>query len=81
MLCILEAGNCTFFLQDFYDEGLAKNLMLQLIVEDIDEAFTRISSLDGFDIRYEPISEERWGKVMYLWGPAGELWHITQLNN
>jgi len=80
-LCLFEKGSCTFFLQKFYNEDLAKNLMFQLIVKDIQEAFDLISSLEGFDIKFEPIKEERWGKVVYLWGPAGELWHITELNS
>jgi hypothetical protein len=79
-LSIFQNGSCTFFLQRYYNEEFANNLMLQLIVADIKEAFALISSLQGFDIRYRPIQQEHWGKVIYLWGPAGELWHVTQLN-
>jgi hypothetical protein len=57
-----------FFLQRFYNEDLAKNLMFQLSVLDINEAFQIISSLDGFDIKYEPIKTEHWGKVVFLKG-------------
>lgn len=55
--------------------------MFQLIVPNIDDAFKVISSLEGFDIRYEPIKQERWGQVVYLWGPSGELWHVTELSS
>jgi hypothetical protein len=55
--------------------------MLQLIVLDIQEAFVTISSIKGFDIKYQPIKTEPWGKVIYLWGPSGELWHVTELNH
>ena len=79
-LSIFENGACTFFLQNFYNEDLANNLMLQLSVPNIDDAFAVISSIEGFPIKYEPIKKERWGKVVYLWGPAGELWHVTELN-
>lgn len=78
-LSIFENGTCTFFLQNFYNEDLAKNIMFQLIVADIDEAFDVISNIKGFKIKYEPIKKERWGKVVYLWGPSGELWHVTEL--
>lgn len=55
--------------------------MLQLIVPDIEEAFATVSSIKLKGIRYEPIKSEPWGKVIYLWGPSGELWHITELNS
>jgi hypothetical protein len=80
-LSIFECGESTFFLQKYYNEALANNLMFQLIVPNIEEAFKVISSIHGFNIKYEPIKEERWGKVIYLWGPSGELWHVTELNN
>ncbi len=80
-LSLFENGECAFFLQRFYNQDLAENLMFQLIVPEIDEAFKVISSLKGFDIRCEPIKQERWGKVVYLWGPSGELWHVTELNS
>jgi hypothetical protein len=80
-LSIFENGGCTFFLRDFYNEDLANNLMFQLSVLDINEAFEIISNLKGFDIKYEPIKIERWGKVIYLTGPSGELWHVTEFSN
>lgn len=55
-----------FFLQRFYNEDLAKNLMFQLSVFDISEAFEIIAGLDGFDIKYEAIKIEHWGKFFYL---------------
>ena len=80
-LSIFTNGTCSFFLQRFFNKEFADNLMLQLSVPDIHEAFEVISNIKAFDIRYEPIKEERWGKVVYLWGPAGELWHITEFNS
>lgn len=79
-LSIFHNGPCTFFLQRYYNEEFANNLMLQLIVADIEEAYALIATLQGFDIRFQPIKQEHWGKVIYLWGPAGELWHVTELN-
>ncbi|GGF80326.1 lactoylglutathione lyase [Alteromonas lipolytica] len=77
-LTLFQNGDCLFFLQRFYNPSLAQNFMLQICVQDIDSAYqqclqsvhkTKISSLQ----------EESWGRVFYLWGPAGELLHITQL--
>lgn len=80
-LCLFENGECTFFLQNYYNQQFAENLMFQLSVIDIQEAFDVISNLIGFDIRFEPIKQERWGKVVYLWGPSGELWHVTEFSS
>lgn len=80
-LTLFENGECAFFLQNFYEEQFANNLMLQLSVLDIDEAYEIISNLDDFDIKYEPIKMESWGQVVHLWGPAGELWHVTEFSN
>ena len=80
-LSIFSNGSCTFFLQRFFNEEFAKNLMLQLIVPDIQEAFDVISKIRGFNIRFEPIKLEHWGKIIYLWGPSGELWHVTELSS
>ena len=77
-LTLFENGDCFFFLQRFYNEELANNLVLQLSVLDINEAYARIASLEGFDFKYKPIQKERWGKVIFLWGPSGELWQITE---
>lgn len=80
-LSLFVNGECTFFLQRFYNGELATNLMLQLSVLDIHEAFAVISNLKDFAIKYEPIRVEDWGKVIYLWGPSGELWHVTEFSN
>lgn len=80
-LTLFESGECSFWLQRFYNEEFANNLMLQLSVLDIEEAFDLISNLKGFDIKFEPIKVERWGKVVYLWGPSGELWHVTEFSS
>ncbi len=80
-LLLFSNGDCSFFLQRFYNEELANNLMFQLCVPNIETAFKKINSIKGFDIKYRPIVEESWGKVVYLWGPSGELWHITEFSN
>ena len=79
-LSILEKDGVTCFLQRYYNKEFAENLMLQLVVENIDEAYKVVSGIEGYDVKYSPIKQESWGKVIYLWGPSGELWHITELN-
>jgi hypothetical protein len=80
-LAIFEGNGCTFFLQKYYSEEFAKNLMLQLLVPSIEDALAVIESVKNFNIKYQPIKDEAWGRVVYLWGPSGELWHVTQLNS
>ncbi len=80
-LSIFQSGECSFFLQKFYNKEFANNLMIQLSVPNIDEAFKVISSIEGVNLRYEAIKQERWGQVIYLWGPSGELWHVTEFNS
>jgi len=53
-LSLFESGDCSFFLQRFYNEELANNLMIQLSMIDINDAFKVISGLESFGIKYEP---------------------------
>lgn len=81
-LCCFLAGDCSFLLQDFYVKEFAENCMLQLCVTDIDAAWRHIQTLDLRGkypgVKVSPPKTEAWGKVIYLHGPAGELWHITE---
>lgn len=81
-LTICTKNGCTFFLQkNYYSEEFCKNLMLQLIVEDIDQTYACVSKIPSKNMKYSEVKREPWGKVVYLWGPSGELWHLTELNN
>lgn len=77
-LTLFQNGECLFFLQRFYNADLASNFMLQVCVSDIQSAFTLCSNAKH-KTKITPVQEESWGKVFYLWGPAGELLHVTQL--
>ena len=79
-LTLFQNGSCCLYLQRFYNQELADNFMLQVCVSDIEEAFNVCSS-SAHKTRIVPIQPEAWGKVFYLWGPAGELLHITELSS
>lgn len=79
-LSLFNNGQCFFFLQRFYNHDLANNLVLQMSVIDINEAYEHIASIEGFEFNYKPIQEMPWGNVIFLWGPSGELWQITEFN-
>jgi len=77
-LTLFQKGSCTFFLHRNVDSKAPNSMMLQLIVDNIDEAYTWLSRIS--DLKHSEITQEPWGAVVYLWGPSGELWHITELN-
>lgn len=77
-LTLFQNGDCLFFLQRFFNADLAANFMLQLCVSDIESAY-RLCSQSKHKAKITPIQQESWGKVFYLWGPAGELLHVTEL--
>lgn len=76
----MRLGSVSFLLQDFYAAGLANNLMLQLSVKNLDEAYeTLIELQQNFlpHLKFTPPEKTSWGRVVYLWGPAGELWYLV----
>jgi predicted lactoylglutathione lyase len=75
-----ENGECSFLLQNFYNEGLANNLMMQLAVKSVETVHQSLSEIKRFEIKFKPPESVPWGRVLYLWGPAGELWHITEFH-
>lgn len=77
-LIIMQNGECTFFLQRYYSKEFTENLMLQICVSDIHTAF-QCASLARHKTKITQIKTEPWGQVFYVWGPVGELLHVTQL--
>lgn len=71
-------GECSFILQNFYQQQLAENLMLQLVITDLDAVHQQLKGLA--DCRFQPPKQEPWGRVLHLWGLAGELWLITEFD-
>ncbi len=79
-LSLLQNGDCFILLQRFYNAELADNFMLQICVKDINSAFELCSKSEQ-KRKMSEIAVEPWAHFFYLWGPSGELLHITQLNN
>ncbi len=80
-LALGEMGSCTIFLQKFYNQEFAENLMMQLIVDSAEQFHQHLLNITDIEMKYSEVKHEHWGKVVYLWGPAGELWHVTELNS
>lgn len=82
-IAVLKQDSFSFILQDFYVPAAAENSMVQLLVRNADEWWTRI---DGAKLVAEfavkppraPAMQE-WGmKVGFLFDPSGVLWHVAE---
>jgi len=83
-LCQFQAGRSSFLLQNYYQRDWAENSMYQLIVDNANATWDALQSSGVLarhgNVRANPPKQESWGTVVYLWGPSGELWHVTQPN-
>ena len=75
-------GDCAFLLQDYYDEGLAKNLMMHLLVEDVDAWRALVTERDlvgTYGVRVTEVETRPWRmRDFALTDPSGVLWRIAQ---
>lgn len=82
-LCEFSVGGNEFLLQDFNEPEFTSNCMYQLTCSDVQSAWRFLSDVvakySGTSVR--PPKDEPWGKVVYLLGPSGELWHVTQAHS
>lgn len=82
-VAIFRIGRGEFLLQARYVKDWAENAMMQLMVDDLDEWWRHIQSLDlpgqfGVAPPRAPALQP-WGlRVAYLVDPAGVLWHVAQ---
>ncbi|HTX49146.1 MAG TPA: VOC family protein [Caulobacteraceae bacterium] len=82
-VAIFGVGAGAFILQNFYQEQLAANFMMQLVVDDLDAWWAHVEALDlpgrfGVKPPRAP-APQPWGlRVTYLFDPAGVLWHIAE---
>lgn len=75
-------GNSAFLLQDYYHSGLAQNLMMHLLVEDVDAWWRQIEALnptEKYGVRVDAPALRPWGmRDFILPDPSGVLWRIAQ---
>lgn len=82
-VAIFEIGHSGFILQRYFDKAFAGHLMMQLMVDDLDQWWTRIERLDlagKFGVATpKPPAMQPWGlRVAYIVDPSGILWHIAE---
>jgi len=77
-----SVDGCAFMLQDFYDAGLADNLMMHLLVPDVAAWRSQVdqTNLVGrYGVRVTPVVEQAWGITEFtLNDPSGVCWCIGQ---
>lgn len=75
-------GDCAFLLQDFYQEGLAKNLMMHLLVEDVDAWWAHLQAADipaKYGVKVTEAQDQPWRiRDFVLIDPTGVMWRIGQ---
>ena len=82
-VAIFAVGATSFILQRYYDEAWAKNAMMQVLVDDLDDWWEHVMSLDlpkTFHVAPpKPPEMQPWGvRVAYIYDPAGVLWHFAE---
>ena len=80
-LVLFGTKNNNFFVQNYYNKDWAENLMMQMHVNDLDALYKTCKSLmekyEGTKIK--PIFSAEYGRTFHIIGPAGELWHMTEV--
>lgn len=75
-------GKCSFLLQDFYHEGLAGNLMMHLLVEDVDAWRAELAAKGipaAYGVKMTEAQDQPWRiRDFILVDPSGVLWRIGQ---
>lgn len=82
-VAIFNAGSGGFILQRYYHKEWAENFMMQLMVDNLDQWWEHIVSLDlakhfGVTPPRAPAMQP-WGlRVAYVYDPSGVLWHVAE---
>ncbi|MDR0230405.1 MAG: VOC family protein [Flavobacteriaceae bacterium] len=80
-LCLMSWGREKFFLQNFYNQEAAENMMFHLQVENADHWYKHIETLDlktKFGVQFTAVEDREWGmRDFVLIDPSGVLWRIA----
>jgi hypothetical protein len=80
---VLKMESFSFILQNFYEQPLAENLMIQLLVRNGEawwEEHDPASLVESFGVKPpKPPAMQPWGlKVGFIFDPSGVLWHVAE---
>jgi len=77
-----HCGEASFLLQDFFDAGLASNLQMHLLVEDVQAWHDELQARDiasRYGVKVGPLVDQPWRmRDFFLYDPSGVLWMIAQ---
>ena len=77
-----SVDGCAFLLQDFYEQALADNLVMHVLVPDVAAWRAHLEAQDlaeRYGVRLTPVVEQPWGITEFvLIDPSGVCWHIGQ---
>ena len=81
-LTVFRTGEQEFFLQNFHNEEMQNNYMVELQVEDLDHWWLHIQTgglARNYPIKVKEPALYPWGKrEIHLIDPAGVCWHIAE---
>lgn len=81
-LTIFRVDETEFHLQNYHNEELQSNYMLELCVEDLDawwQQIQHIGVIEKYNLRIKAPQLQPYGKrAIHLIDTAGVLWHITE---
>jgi len=80
-LSVFNAGEFSFYLQNFYNKKFAENYMMFMEVDDVDAFWKYLEDLnlknDFPKIKLRAPQTEDWGRECILIDPTGVLWHFA----
>lgn len=75
-------GACSFLLQDFYEQQLAENFVMHLLVEDVyawHEKVERSGVAKKYGVNVSEVIKQPWGMLDFtIHDPSGVLWRFGQ---
>lgn len=81
-MSLFQIGELGFYLQDAYVQDWIDNSMIFLEVEDVDNHWNQLVSLDlptkYKGVKLTPIKSYEWGRECFLHDPSGVLWHFGE---
>lgn len=82
-VAIFGVGASSFILQRYYQREWAENFMMQLMVDNLDDWWTHIQTLDlptKFDVPSPkpPKTQPSGLRIAYVVDPSGVLWHVAE---
>ncbi|WP_316833004.1 glyoxalase [Pedobacter aquatilis] len=83
-MCFFQNQKIGFYLQNAFVQDWVDNTMIFLEVEDLDQTYHDLFSLDLKskypEVKLIPIRSAHWGREFFLHDPAGILWHFGSFN-